>query len=141
MRLVLDANVLLSGFVKRVTAPSTIIDIWERESSFELATSEHILRSVRRALEKPYWLKVNGSSELAVRLDQFVDTMDMVEPVGDVHRVAEDEEDDLVRATDVAAHADYLITGDRYLLEIGAFRGVPIVTPRESLDCLDAEFE
>ena len=47
-----------------------------------------------------------------------------------------DEEDDLVLATAVAARADYLVTGDRYLLEIGAFRGIPIVTPRAFLDVL-----
>ncbi len=60
--------------------------------------------------------------------------MIVVQPVDDVHGVAADEEDDLVLATAVAAQADYLVTGDRYLLEIGEFRGIPIVTSRDRLD-------
>jgi len=61
---------------------------------------------------------------------------DIVTPADDVHSVAEDDEDELVLATAVAARADYLVTGDKYLLRISEFRGIPIVSPREFLDIL-----
>jgi predicted nucleic acid-binding protein len=35
-----------------------------------------------------------------------------------------------------AKQADFLVTGDKYLLDIGEFRGIPIVSPREFLDRL-----
>ncbi len=54
--------------------------------------------------------------------------------------VAEDLEDDLVLATIVAGRADFLVTGDRLLREIGEYGGVRIVTPREFLDLLDELF-
>jgi predicted nucleic acid-binding protein len=50
--------------------------------------------------------------------------------------VADDEEDDLVLGTAVAANADVLVTGDPGLLRIGEYRGVRIVTAREFLDIL-----
>jgi len=36
----------------------------------------------------------------------------------------------------VAAAADHLVTGDKYLLRIGEFRGTRIVSPRDLLDLL-----
>ncbi|MBA2469732.1 MAG: hypothetical protein H0V37_10035, partial [Chloroflexia bacterium] len=62
---------------------------------------------------------------MAVILDEVSSLADTVLPVGDVHGVAEDDEDDLVLATAVAAQADYLVTGDKYLPRIGEFRGIP----------------
>ena len=46
---------------------------------------------------------------------------------------ADDEEDDLVLGTAVAAGADFLVTGDTGLLRIGEYRGVRIVTARQFL--------
>ncbi|MEJ7900756.1 MAG: hypothetical protein WKF63_02870 [Thermomicrobiales bacterium] len=39
-------------------------------------------------------------------------------------------------ATAVAAKVDYLVTGDKYLLRIGEFRGILIVSPRQFLDLM-----
>ncbi|CAN5854334.1 hypothetical protein BH24CHL3_BH24CHL3_09380 [soil metagenome] len=63
-------------------------------------------------------------------------TSTMITPANGVHGVAEDEEDDPVLATAVAAAADYLVTGDKYLLRIGEFRGIRVVSPRDFLDML-----
>lgn len=47
--------------------------------------------------------------------------------------MAPDLEDDLVLGTAVAAHADFLVTGDKGLLAIGGYRGVRIVTAEQFL--------
>ena len=39
-------------------------------------------------------------------------------------------------ATAVAANADYLVTGDKYLQRLDEFRGIPIISPRDFLDML-----
>ncbi len=56
-----------------------------------------------------------------------------------VSGIADDEEDDLVLGTAVAAGADYLVTGDAGLLRIGEHRGVSIVTAREFLTLIDTD--
>ncbi|MCC7021329.1 MAG: hypothetical protein IT338_00795 [Thermomicrobiales bacterium] len=48
-------------------------------------------------------------------------------------------EDDLILATAVACRASYLVTGDRKLRAVGAFRGVAILSPREFLTRLEDE--
>lgn len=132
MKVVLDANVLLSGLATSTAAPGTIITMWE-EDAFELSLSEHILNGVTRALGKPYWQRRLDLHQLEDRLSNVSQVVDLEDPVTDVHGVAEDDEDDLVLATAVAAKADYLVTGDKYLLRIAEFRGIPIVSPRNFL--------
>lgn len=60
----------------------------------------------------------------------------IVEPDPSVSGVCDDDEDDLVLGTAVKANADYLVTGDKGLLRIGAYRGVRIVDASEFLDLI-----
>jgi putative PIN family toxin of toxin-antitoxin system len=120
MRVVLDANVLLSGLVIGVAAPAKIIALWE-DDAFDISVSEHIIDGVSRALTKPYWQQRLDIHQIEDRLSRVRRLMDLAEPATDVHGVAEDDEDDLVLATAVAAQPDYLVTSDKYLLGIGEF--------------------
>jgi predicted nucleic acid-binding protein len=53
--------------------------------------------------------------------------------------IATHPEDDLIVATALSAKADYLVTGDRKLLELGTYAGITFVSPRGFLDHLDVE--
>ncbi len=44
-----------------------------------------------------------------------------------------DADDDAILATAVAARADLLVTGDKDLLVLGSYNGIPIVTPDQCL--------
>ncbi len=112
--------------------PAQIIALWE-DDVFDITVSEHIIDGVSRALNKPYWRKRLDIQQLERRLSGVRALVKPVEPVDDVHGVAEDDEDDLLLATAVAANADYLVTGDKYPLRIGEFRGIRIVSPRQFL--------
>ena len=48
-----------------------------------------------------------------------------------------DPEDDYVLATGRLARADYLVTGDRGLLDLVAYAGMRIVTPRAFVELLE----
>jgi len=47
-----------------------------------------------------------------------------------------DPDDDIVLATAVAGHAEAIVSGDAHLLEVGEFRGIPIITPAVAADRL-----
>ncbi len=136
MKVVFDANVLVSGLSRRTASPPTILmDMWKR-GSFDVALSHHILAKVEEAWTKPYFRSFLPDAEVAYILKEITALAGHVDPVTDVHGEAEDDEDDLVLATAVAAKADYLVTGDTYLLRIAEFRGIPIVSPRDFLDIM-----
>jgi predicted nucleic acid-binding protein len=55
------------------------------------------------------------------------------------HRiVAADPADDIYLAAATDGLADYVVSGDRHLLDIRVHEGIPVVTPREFLDLLEA---
>ncbi len=136
MNVVFDANVLVSGLSRRTASPPTILmDMWKR-GSFDVAVSDHILAKVEEAWSKPYFQSFHPDAEIAYILEEIRALAGNVAPVADVHGVAEDDEDDLVLATAVGAKADYLVTGDKHVLNISEFRGIRIVSPRDFLDLM-----
>ena len=52
MRVVLEANVLVSALISRSGAPARILDRWERDE-FEIAISPAILQELDRVLHYP----------------------------------------------------------------------------------------
>jgi uncharacterized protein len=138
MKAVLDVNVMLSC---AASTSGTLHDIMAalKRGTFSIAISPPMLDTLNRVLFKPYFLEHSRRSEIVTIVDLFPVLADMVEPTPGIHGVAEDDEDDLVLATAIAAGAEYLVTGDRFLLDIGGFRGIQIVTAREFLDLLTAD--
>lgn len=139
IRAVIDTNLLASGLVERSpeTPPSRILRAWFSEA-FELALSDTIREEVTRTLQKPYF-KARVPPELQAWFFQQIATraipIDLVLPVSGV---ASHPEDDLILATALNARADYLITGDGALLNLGAFESTRIVTAGEFVAVLDA---
>jgi predicted nucleic acid-binding protein len=51
--------------------------------------------------------------------------------------VIEDPDDDEILACALAARADAMTSGDRHLLALKSFRGIPILSPSELLEILE----
>lgn len=136
MKVVLDANVLVSAFTRPGT-PALLIDRWT-EQRFELTLSTHILDGVRRAWNRPYFRPLITYDEAQSHLDMLTREAEIVTPVDTVRGVAEDLEDDL-RPGDRGEGPGGLPGHRRIrrLREVGEYAGVRIVTPRELLDRLD----
>jgi hypothetical protein len=48
--------------------------------------------------------------------------------------IAEDPSDDAVLACAATVRVDYILSGDQHLLDLGAFRGIPILSPGQYSD-------
>jgi len=133
MRVVLDTNVLLSGFAYPTAAPGRIVNAW-RSGSIEIVLSRFILDEVARAL--PRLSRRAGFTSADIR--DFVDALsvlvELVDPAEEILAQAaaaglRDHADVPVLAAFLAAQADYLITGDKDLLALAARH--PIVSPAD----------
>ena len=60
-----------------------------------------------------------------------------VTPEVPVRGIGEDEEDDLVLSTALTGAAEFLVTGDRHLQQIGVYQDLIILSPRDFLDVLN----
>jgi len=139
MRGVLDANVLVSALIRPEGPPGRILVRLFREGAFELVASPATLEELRRSLRYPRVRKALRLSE--EELDLWVDALRaiavVVEGMVSRHVVEADPADDICIAAAADGLADYIVSGDRHLLDLGEHEGIRIVTPREFLDLLE----
>jgi putative PIN family toxin of toxin-antitoxin system len=131
-RVVLDTNVLISAFLfdgKPRELFSRVIS-----GSLRCTVSEPILRELTEVLQRP---KFDVPYEVCLQIVQELSTIcDIVVPSKKIDFVRKDPADNRILECALEAHADFLVTGDRHLLDIGKFRGVEILDPAALLDRL-----
>ncbi len=138
IRATLDVNVLASGFQDTLGVPAMLVESWIR-GAYELVISDHILDGLSRTLRKPYFRRQMTPNQVD-RVFALLRTRALVvAPSVTVHGIGEDEEDDLVLSTALTGAVRFLVTGDKYLQQIGAYQDIIILSPREFLDLLGSE--
>lgn len=72
-----------------------------------------------------------------MRLDDLVlgyaELTTIVNPVSIVSIIPNDPDDDHVLACALAAKADFIVSGDRHLLELGVYQNIRIVTASDAV--------
>jgi len=58
----------------------------------------------------------------------------MIEAKMKLHVIVEDAEDNKILECALAEEADYIVTGDKHLIQHGKFRKTRVLTPREFFD-------
>lgn len=137
----IDTNVFISAAIKANTPPERAVEGW-RAQRFELVTSRPLLDELEQVMERPRIRQLTGytperEQELLASLNRLAI---VVSPDESLAVVSDDPSDDRVLEAAVAGEADYVVSGDRHLLELGSFRGIGIVTPARFLEIL-AEME
>jgi putative PIN family toxin of toxin-antitoxin system len=69
----------------------------------------------------------------ATLVQDYARLAELVEPASLPEPVSRDPDDDVVLATALTAHADLIVSGDRDLLDLGAFRNLRILTATQAL--------
>ncbi len=132
MRLVLDTNVVASAMLWGGN-PKRLLQA-RREKRVELFTSVAMLAELTDILARPKFEKKIAASLLTV--DQLVDgyaaLTQVVRPTP-TPRIVADPDDDVVIGTALAAKANLIVTGDRGLLDVGAYQGIRIVSVAEAI--------
>ncbi len=123
MKVVLDANVVVSGFTHAGSVPDLLLRHWYA-GRYQLVVSDPLIGETTRTFTKPYFSA--RLSDLQVR--QFILLLetdaDVAEMTAVVTSVESHSEDDLILATAVSGNAIFLVTGDRQLQRLGTFQGL-----------------
>lgn len=131
MRVVLDTNTLISALLFSGTA-SRLVPLWQSGEITPLL-SKAMLQEYLRALTYPKFRlsdqAIRGLIEEEVL--PFVKTIEVRKRLTVVRR---DPDDNKFLECAVTGGAQYLVTGDRDLLELGSYRGISIVTAGEFLN-------
>lgn len=133
MRLVLDTNVLVASLIGSA-APRKLVDA-ARAEAFTLCTTETLLAELEEVLARDRFaqrLRVAGLEAHAVVDDLRLIAL-VVVPPAIPRTVPNDPDDDHVLACAIGASADLIVSGDRDLLALREYQGIPIVTPADAL--------
>lgn len=130
MRVVVDANVIVSAFLSKAGNANRIIKWWE-DGKFTLLSTPAIIDEIGRVLHYPKLAKLHGLShdEIDTFITLFAQATETVTTT-ETLAISSDEPDNRYIECAIAGNARYLVTGDKkHLLPIGNYRGVQIVAP------------
>jgi len=129
MRAVLDTNVLISATLIRGGNEDRILRAWQR-GAFELVLSRATLAELGRALFYEKLRRKRWVSEEEARLLLELLAAECILVPGKVAvKASRDPQDDMFLAAAVEGEAEYVVSGDKDLLSVGAYRGIEIVSP------------
>lgn len=137
MRVVLDANVLISAIISSRGSPAQILSYWQ-EGELDLVVSLPILEELDRVIHHPklqarYDLREELVQEFLVLLGRRAA---MVEPEERLAVIERDPTDNRYLECALAGEAQYLFSGDSHLLNLEQYEGIRILTPTEFLALL-----
>jgi putative PIN family toxin of toxin-antitoxin system len=140
MRVVLDANVLVSAVLSPRGTPAQILNAWRAEQ-FDLVISEAILAEISRVFRYPKIAKRHRWSEeqLQAFLDGLAHIAILTPGTLTLAVITDDPPDDRYLECAVEGEADYIVSGDQLLLRLGIYQGIPILTPRAFLEVLQRQ--
>jgi len=128
LRLVIDTNVLISSFFGG--NPKKVIDLWRKGEAI-LCLSEEVLQEYLRVIARLPIAPETKNKLVAILQEKR--NIELITSSRHYVVVLEDPEDNKFIDCAVEAHADYIISGDAHLLQVKAYRGIAIYSPKDLL--------
>lgn len=127
MRVVVDTNVTASRYISPQGVPAEVFGLWEQQI-FELLVSEAILAEYERVLQYDKLRSRHRMSDDRIRqvIDDFREVAILVAPAETLNVVPDDPTDNRFLECAVAGGAQYIISGDRHLRDLGEYRCIQI---------------
>ncbi|MGH8286078.1 MAG: putative toxin-antitoxin system toxin component, PIN family [Steroidobacteraceae bacterium] len=136
MRIVADTNTALSGLLWQ-GPPRQLLNL-ARQRSLVLCTSLVLVAELAEVIgRRKFADRIHAAGLSAATLVQdYARLAEIIEPAALPEPVSRDPDDDQIIATALAAQAEIIVSGDRDLLDLGAFRDIRILTATTALTLL-----
>lgn len=131
-RVVVDTNVLISAVLRPTGYPRRTVDAI-RDNRGSLLFCNETFEELRTRIRRPKFDRYIGMALRDEYLRQLVVVSEWVS-ITNSRLGCRDPDDDKLLETAIAGEANCLVTGDRDLLIMSPFRGIPILTPAQFLD-------
>jgi putative PIN family toxin of toxin-antitoxin system len=136
LRVVVDTNVLVSSVISKKGAPALLMQAWA-DRLFDLVIPEAIIAEIKRVLSEDRLKQAfNISDDRITHLVELLRINSILVPgsAAVAGAVPADPSDEMFLSAALEGNVDVIVSGDKGLLEIGSFRGIAIITPRQFLD-------
>ena len=125
MKVVFDTNVLIAALITEGLCSSLLIRA--RKHNFDLILSDDILREFKGILKNKFKLSSADISEIIAIITEAASEI--------IHKttcspcICRDPNDDMIIACAVEARAQFIISGDHHLIDLGTYENIRIVNP------------
>jgi uncharacterized protein len=136
VRVLLDSSVLIAGVISRAGTCATLLE--DVLNDHEWITSDFILGELSRKLRDKFKYP---EDEIAEIRETVMLSAEFVTPIEIPKEACRDPNDLPILGTTIAGRAEVIITGDKDLLALETFRGIPIVRPGEFWKLLGSLWE
>jgi putative PIN family toxin of toxin-antitoxin system len=128
-RIVLDTNVIISA-VLFGGPPRQVLELVV-SGAVDCFLSVPMLEEIRQVLDRP---KFGFSPEQSFQLlEELHATSYVINPAIRLDVVTSDPDDNMVLECALESDSDFIISGDKHLLELVKFRSIQIITPSDYL--------
>lgn len=129
MRVLFDTNVLVSAFATEGLCARLLLRA--NRGEFDLFISHAIRREFEKTLGAKIGLSPQEIRAALLLLEEIAKTEDPARRDIQVSKVCRDQSDHAVLEAALACRVEFIVTGDRDVLDLGEFQRIRIVTPRE----------
>ena len=135
-RVTLDTNILVSATISN--GNEFKIFRLGKIGKIKIVISPGILQEFYLVISRPRF----GLSHLQIAnaLKPLCSIAEIIIPSHSMRAVPQDPSDNKIIECAVSGKADFIISGDHHLIELNAFKGIPIITSAEFLERLKKNF-
>jgi putative PIN family toxin of toxin-antitoxin system len=132
-RVVLDTNIIISSVLGGALV--LVLEKWDKEK-FTVVVTTDIVSEYFEVLNRP---KFELSQETIDKITRYIyQFSEFVVHEEQIHFIKDDPKDDKFLEAAIAGKVDYIVSGDKHLLDLKEFRSIPILSGREFIDWLEA---
>jgi len=140
LRVVLDTNIFVSAILSKSGPPVQVVNAWKARE-FLLVSSESAILEIQHVLEDLHSMgKYVIIEEQIVGLLHLLREDSVIVPAqSDVTgAIPADPADELFLSIALDGEAQFIVSGDHHLLDLGTYHDIKIQTARQFLDSLKA---
>ena len=131
MKVVIDTNVFISA-IMRGGNPERILKAWER-GRFNLFVSQEILKEVLETMSE-----LGFPEEKVIAWKNLITKQaHKVVPSKRLKIITADPDDNIFLECALEVGANYIVSGDKHLLDLGEYEGIKILTPKGFLEGME----
>jgi putative PIN family toxin of toxin-antitoxin system len=133
LKIILDTNILVSFLINRDFEK---LDDFILSGKITLIFSDELLDEFITVIRRPKFQRFFSSEDIEILLNFFLDHGLLINIVSDIN-LCRDHKDNFLLNLAVDGDANYLITGDKDLLELDIVGNTSIITMSEFLNRID----
>ncbi|MGC2434822.1 MAG: putative toxin-antitoxin system toxin component, PIN family [Desulfobaccales bacterium] len=140
IRAVFDTNVFISALFNPKRPPAQLLEL-ALQGKIRLIVSPQLMEEIDRLLTYPKIKNLLKKRKIAPRevlesLSKILQVAVLTPGELAVAAISPDPADDMILAAAVEGNADFIISGDKHLLNLRNYQGIKMVTPAEFLASL-----